>query len=81
VKYLFEEVSLTCVEFEKRLGLKRGDIKEVTIYPEGAVEIETAIDLDATNQQKVKDVLKLHNLPRGKKPDDLLHTLQVEEGN
>lgn len=69
MKYLFEEAELTCVELERQLGLKRGDIKEITIYPEGAVEVE-AIELSATKQTKLRDILKLHSLPRGKKPSD-----------
>lgn len=67
MKYLFEETELTCVELEKQLGLKRGDIKELTIYPEGAVEVES-IELSSTKLQKLKAILKLRNLPRGKKP-------------
>jgi len=69
MKYLFEQTELTCVELEKQLGLKRGDIKEITIYPEGAVEVE-AIELSSTKQGKLRDVLRLRNLPRGKKPSD-----------
>ena len=65
--YLVETEPLTCVELEKQLGLKRGDIKEITIHPEGAVEIE-AIDLTSTQQGKMKAILRLYNLPRGKKP-------------
>jgi len=68
MKYLFEEAGPNPVELEKQLGLKRGDIKAVKIYVEGAVEIDTAIDLDSTKLQKVRDILKAHNLPRGKKP-------------
>lgn len=68
MKYLFEETELTCVELEGQLGLGRGSIKELTIYPEGAVEVETANELSSTKLQKLKDILKTHNLPRGKKP-------------
>ncbi len=67
MKYLFEETELNPVELEKQLGLKRGDIKEITIYPEGAVEVETADELSSTKLQKLRDILKLHNLPRGRK--------------
>ena len=67
MKYLFEEAELTCVELEKQLGLKRGDVKELTIYPEGAVEVETAEELSSTKQEKLRDILKSRNLPRGKK--------------
>ncbi len=66
MKYLFEETELTCVELEKQLGLKRGDIKEITIYPEGAVEVES-VELSSTKLQKLKAILKTHNLPRGKR--------------
>lgn len=69
MKYLFEETELNPVELERQLGLKRGDIKEITIYPEGAVEVE-AIELSSTKQTKLRDILGLHNLPRGKKPSD-----------
>lgn len=69
MKYLFEEAELTCVELEKQLGLKRGDIKEITVYPEGAVEVES-IELSSTKQQKLRDILKTHSLPRGKRPGD-----------
>ena len=68
VKYLYEEAELTCVSLEKELGLKRGDIVELTIYPEGAVEVETKIDLTITVQDKMKASLLKRNLPRGKKP-------------
>lgn len=69
MKYLFEETGLNPVELEKQLGLKHGDIKELTIYPEGAVEVETEIELSSTKQQKLRDILRLHSLPRGKKPE------------
>lgn len=67
MKYLFEATELTCVELEKQLGLKRGDIKEIIIYSKGAVEVE-AIELSSSDQKKLKDILRLRNLPRGKKP-------------
>ena len=70
MKYLFEEETLNPVELEKRLGLKRDEVKSITIYPGGAVEVETTADLDSTKQQKLKDILKLRNLPRGKKPKE-----------
>ena len=70
MKYLFEEAELTCVGLERQLGLGRGDIKEITIYPEGAVEVETAKELSSTQQTKLRDILKSHSLPRGKKPRD-----------
>lgn len=68
MKYLFEVEELTCVELEKQLGLKRGDIKELTIYPEGAVEVETKDELSSSSQNKLRDILKNHNLSRGSKP-------------
>ncbi len=67
MKYLFEETELNPIELEKQLGLERGDIKEITIHPEGAVEVETANELSSTKLQKLKDILKSHNLPRGKR--------------
>lgn len=67
MKYLFEETELNPIELEKQLGLGRGDIKEITIYPEGAVEVETANELSSTQQTKLKNVLKSHSLPRGKR--------------
>lgn len=70
-KYLYEETELTCVSLEKELGLNRGDIVQLTIYPEGAVEVETKIDLTTTNQDKMKAVLLKRNLPRGKKPEEI----------
>ncbi len=69
MKYLFEEAELTCVELEKQLDLKHGDIKEIIIYPEGAVEVEVVEELSSTKQTKLKNVLKSYNLPRGKKPE------------
>jgi len=66
-KYLFEQTKLTCVDLEKELGLARGDIASMTIYPEGAVEIETKLDLSSSQMQKVKAKLALYFLPKGKK--------------
>ena len=67
MKYLFEEEEVTCVELEKQLGLKRGDIKEITVRPEGAVEVETTDELNPANLQELRGILKSHNLIRGKK--------------
>lgn len=66
MKYLFEETELNPVELEKQLGLRRGDIKGLTVYPEGAVEVE-AIELSEFIQKKLRDILKAHNLLRGRK--------------
>lgn len=68
MNWLFEEDELNPVELEKRLGFKRGDIKSLTVYSSGAVEI----DIDDTvatevNKKKILEILKLHNLPSGKK--------------
>lgn len=68
MKYLFEETELNPVELEKQLGLERGAIKELTIYPEGAIEVDTADELNPADLIKLKEALKLHSLPRGKKP-------------
>jgi len=68
MRYLFEQEELNCVSLEKELGLNRGDIAGITIYPEGAVEVETSFDLPATAQDKLKAALERRNLPRGKKP-------------
>lgn len=67
MKYLYEQDELTCVTLEKELGLNRGDIKELTLYSEGAVVVE-AIDLTTTQQAQLKAALTKRNLPRGKKP-------------
>lgn len=72
-RYVYEVEELTCVSLEKELGLKRGDINELTIYPEGAVEIETAIELNTTQQDELKAALAKRNLPRGKRPEQSRH--------
>ncbi len=68
MKYTFEQEPLTCVSLETELGLKRGDVKELITHPSGAVEVETAVDLTATQHDAVKATLAKRNLPRGKKP-------------
>ncbi len=69
MKYLFESEDLSAVSIEKSLGLKRGDVKSVTIYPSGAVEVEVD-DGVATDivKGKILDELKAKGLPKGKKP-------------
>ena len=69
MRYVFEEPELTCVELEEQLGLERGDIKEITIYPEGGVEVES-VELNATKLRKLRSILRAHNLPRGKKREE-----------
>ena len=69
MKYLFETEELSCVALEMELGLKRGDVASLTIYPSGAVEVETAFDLPAAAQDNLKAALEKRNLPRGKKPE------------
>ena len=68
MRYVFEKEDLTCVSLEKELGLKRGDIKEISVFSEGAVVIETAFDLTITAQDKLKTALAKRNLPQGRKP-------------
>ena len=36
MKYLYEQERITCISLEQELGLTRGDIKELIIYPDGA---------------------------------------------
>lgn len=69
MKYLFEKPELNCVELEKELGLKRGDIAEITIDYSGAVEIETKNVLTDALKAKLQEALEKRNLPRGKKPE------------
>ena len=69
MKYLFEQGELTCVALEAELGLKRGDIKSLTVYPGGAVEVETLNVLTTSQQDGMKQSLAKRNLPRGKKSE------------
>lgn len=62
MKYTFEQEPLTCVSLENKLGLTRGDIAGLTIYPDGKVEVETAIELTASAQDEMKDILAKHLL-------------------
>ena len=72
MEYLFElETELTCVSLEKEAGLAEGDIARLTIYPEGAVKIETKTALPVATQDKLKASLAKRNLPRGKKPVEI----------
>ena len=66
--YTFEEAALTCVALEQELGLNRGDITELVIYPEGAVVIETSKALTAAKQTSLKASLAKRGLPRGQRP-------------
>ncbi len=68
MQYLFEQAGLTCAAIETELGLERGDIVSLTVYPEGAVEVETRIDLTVAQQNVLKTALSIRNLPRGKRP-------------
>lgn len=67
MKYTFEQEPLTCITLENELGLNRGDIASLTVYPERAVEVETKVDLTTTAQANLKAALAKKNLPRGKK--------------
>ena len=67
-KYLFEEAELTCVALEAELGLSRGAVREITVHPSGAVEVEMASALSAAAQTALKAALAKRGLPRGTKP-------------
>ena len=68
-KYIFEQPALTCNELEKQAKLAKGQIKSLTIYPSGAVEMEMDDAVTSMKLQELKAVLRLYNLPRGKKPE------------
>jgi len=67
-KHLFEQNQLSCVTLEQEAGLARGAIREIIVYPGGAVEVEVGKALNASQQGKVKDALSKRNLIRGMKP-------------
>jgi len=71
MEYLFED-DFNSVTIEKELGLKRGDIQGVTIYPGGAVEVKVN-DKIATDtiKGKIKDFLVKRGMPKGKKPKEI----------
>jgi hypothetical protein len=67
MKYLFEleQEPLNPVNLEKELGFKRGTIERITVYPEGAVEVDG--NLSTSQQDKVKQTLAKRGLPKGKR--------------
>jgi len=68
MEYLFED-EFNSITIEKELGLKRGDIKNVTIYPGGAVEVSVKDSIATdTIKEKINGFLLKRGLPRGKKP-------------
>ena len=65
MKYLFEQPRLTCVSIENTMNLPRGTIKEITLFPEGAAEIDTTQDLTPAQLSTLKTLLLGYNLPHG----------------
>lgn len=65
---LFEQEPLTCEVLEQEAGLRRGVISEITVYPSGAVEIETAAQLRSSQRSAVESALTKRGLIRGRKP-------------
>lgn len=66
-KYVVEN-AITCDALEKEMGMVAGSVKQLTIYPGGAVEYETVNPLSAADQDKMKTELSKRGLPRGNKP-------------
>ena len=64
MKYTFKKAEeLTCRDMENRLGLNKGDIKELTIHPDGKVEMEvsdtiaTSLDTETQALAKVDELI------------------------
>lgn len=69
MKILLELEALSCISLEQEVGLPRGAITSLIIHSEGAVEIETSLDITATMQTKLKTALSKRGLPRGTKTE------------
>lgn len=54
--YLFGEKELSCVSLEKAAGLPAGKIKQLTVCPDGSVEVECD-GLTKSQQAAVKTAL------------------------
>ena len=72
VKTLFEQESMTCLDLEKATGLKPGDITGMTIYPGGAVEVETKDTITSEKQTAIRQALESKGLAKNKKPVDII---------
>ncbi|MDD5127040.1 MAG: hypothetical protein PHR43_02920 [Dehalococcoidales bacterium] len=62
MKYQFAKPELTCVEIENELGLMRGDVTEVTVRADGAVEIEAGVELTAPQRSQLESLLGLKEI-------------------
>ena len=59
MEYKFGKVELTCVELEKELGLARGDVREISIHPDGTVEVDVVNKLTSTQKSTLESLLGL----------------------
>ena len=62
MKYQFGKPELTCVEIETELGLASGDVREITTYPDGIVEIDTVTDLTSNQRSDLEALLGLKEI-------------------
>ena len=68
---LFEQETLNPVSLEQELGLNRGDILSITVYPDGAVEVDTQDTPSEILKTKIREALSKRGLPKGKKASDI----------
>lgn len=59
MKYRFGKPELTCTNIEAELGLARGDIKEITLFSDGTIEIEVVKDLTLLQKGTLKSLFQL----------------------
>ncbi len=59
MKYQFGKPGLTCVEIERELGLGRGDVSELNVYPDGTIEVDVRVDLALSQQSQLKSLFEL----------------------
>ena len=66
--YTFEQKPLTCETLEEELGVPRTSITSITVYPSGAVEVETALAWADNGQKLIRDALVKRGLTNGRRP-------------
>ena len=57
MKYRFSKSELTCTRLETELGVIRGDIRQITVLPDGTIEVDVAKELTSIQQTQLRSLL------------------------
>lgn len=59
MKYRFVKFELTCTNIEAELGLARGDIKGITVFADGTIEVEVVKELTLAQKSTLRSLFQL----------------------